>query len=180
MQVKSGIIAVAGSMVLALSACGSDTPELMHLRSNNADEFAVVPSKPLQMPQDYAALPTPTPGGSNLTDPTPEADAIAALGGNPAVLNAGGVPASDGVLVSQAGRYGTEAGIRSQLAAEDLDWRRKHNGRLLERWFSVNMYYKSYRDMSLDQDAELARWRNRGVRTVGAPPTPDELADQPK
>ncbi|MCU9848530.1 DUF3035 domain-containing protein [Defluviimonas sp. WL0024] len=176
MAARRGICGIAlASVVLALSACGgSEDPKLLNIRSQSRspDEFTVLPSKPLQMPEDLASLPEPTPGGSNITDPTPEADAVAALGGNPAALAPGGsVPASNGALVSYAGRYGTASDIRRVLAAEDLDYRRRHDGRLLERAFNVNVYFKAYRPMSLDQHAELARWRAAGARTETAPPT---------
>ncbi len=171
MQAVKGIL---GATALALlSACGGDkTPELMNIRSQSRapDEFAILPGKPLQLPEDTKALPDPTPGGANLADPTPEADAVAAMGGNPARMSAGGVPAGDGGLVAYAGRFGSDGAIRSTLAAEDLDYRRKHDGRLLERVFNVSVYFRAYEPMSLDQYAELERWRQAGVRNVGAPP----------
>jgi len=158
---------VAMAMMLALSACGgSDEPQLMNLRSsgNGPDEFAILPPKALQMPPSLSALPPPTPGGSNLTDPTPEADAITALGGRP------GAGVSDAALVAYAARNGVAADIRQVLAAEDLEYRRKHDGRLLERLFDVNVYFRAYEPMSLDQHAELARWRRLGVANPSAPP----------
>ncbi|NCO17608.1 MAG: DUF3035 domain-containing protein, partial [Alphaproteobacteria bacterium] len=42
--------------------------------------------------------------------------------------------------------------------------------RLLERLFSVNVYFKAYLPMSLDQYAELARWRAAGAGNPSAPP----------
>ena len=83
------------------------------------------------------------------------------------------MPSSDGALYAHASRFGTEAGIRGTLAAEDLEWRRDNNGRLLERLFNVNVYYAAYADMSLDQQAELWRWRKAGARTPSAPPPQD-------
>ena len=168
------VLAVAGAVVLALSACGrSDrAPELMNIRSDGTpDEFAILPPKALEMPTDLAALPEPTPGGANLTDHNPQADAVAALGGN--LRPAGGVPSADSALVASAGRFGVTGGIRDTLAAEDLDWRRDNNGRLLERPSNVNVYYAAYADMSLDQQAELWRWRKAGARTPSAPPPQD-------
>lgn len=164
---------------LGLSACSrGKEPELMNIRAQGGtpDEFMVLPNKPVQIPEDFAALPTPTPGGANLVDPTPEADAVAALGGNPARLARTGTVRNEGGLVTYASRYGVTSNIRAQLAAEDLEFRRKKDGRLLERWFNVNIYYRAYRDQSLDQHAELWRWRRAGAKTPSAPPKdlPDE------
>ncbi len=166
------VLALAGAALLALSGCGGSgkDPILMNVRSetNGPDEFSILPPKALEMPKDLAALPEPTPGGANRTDPQPNADAIVALGGKPNT-NAG-IPAGDGGLYAYATRKGVTAGIRQTLAAEDLEFRRKHNGRLLERLMDVNVYFKAYRRMALDQQAELDRWRRAGARTPSAPP----------
>jgi len=145
----------------------------MNLRSttNGPDEFAVLPAKPLEMPDDLNVLPDPTPGGSNLTDPNPQADAIAALGGS--LVAAGGIPAGDAGLANYAGRNGVQSGIRSTLAAEDLDFRRRNNARLLEKLFDLNVYFRAYERQSLDQHRELDRWRRAGARTPSAPPPQD-------
>lgn len=176
MRAGRGMITLA--LVLGLGACGTtrDEPSLMNLAASNnrPDEFAIVPNKPLEMPEDLVALPEPTPGGANRVDQTPVQDAVIALGGNPAVVARGGVPANDGAIVAHSSRFGVNAGIRGQLAAEDLDYRRRNDGRLLERLFNVNVYYKAYRPMALDQYAELERWRRAGARNVGAPPDPSQ------
>lgn len=164
-------LAGAAALSLFLAACGgSDQPELMNVRKSGdgPDEFAILPPKPLQMPETLAALPAPTPGGANLTDPTPEADAVLALGGTP------GAGPSDAALVAHAGRMGQTADIRGVLAAEDLEYRRDNDGRLLERLLGVNVYYSAYDPMSLNQKAELERWRRRGLATPSAPPEPIE------
>lgn len=158
---------------VVLAACSGGDPELMNIRTDTPDEFAVLPTKPLEAPEDYTALPEPTPGGTNLVDPTPNADAVAALGGNPDRLERGTIYAGEQVLLSHAARYGVPGDIRETLAAEDLEWRRDNNGRLLERWFNVNVYYSSYRPMSLDQHLELLRLRRMGVWTPSAPPDPE-------
>ena len=171
-------IVLGAALMLSLSACGGvfggkeKAPKLMNLRSQtrSPDEFSILPTKPLQMPESLAELPAPTPGGRNITDPTPEADAVAALGGNPAALDQQTIAAANTGLVSYTGRFGRTAGIRQTLASEDLDWRRRHDGRLLERMFGTNVYYRAYKPMTLDQYAELEYWRARGVRNVGAPP----------
>ncbi len=160
-------------MVAALGACSKNDPKLMNLTSSTAgpDEFAIVPNKPLQAPDDFASLPEPTPGGTNRVDATPDADAIAALGGNPAVVARGSTAADNG-LIGHTGRYGVASDIRQTLAAEDLDYRRRKDGRLLERLFNVNVYFRAYAPMSLDKYAELERFRALGVRTPTAPPPP--------
>ena len=75
-------IAIMGA-ILVLSACGGKEkdPKLLNIRSASRapDEFTVLPTKPLQLPEDLASLPEPTPVRTNITDPTPEADAVAAL-----------------------------------------------------------------------------------------------------
>ncbi len=153
--------------VLALSACSNGVPTLMNLRNTEAgpDEFAIVPTRELELPADRASLPTPTPGGANRADPTPEADAIAALGGN---INraAGG---SSG-LISYTSRLGVAADIRATLAAEDEAFRSRNGGRVLERLFNNNVYFRAYRPQSLDRYAELQRLRRAGVQTPSAPP----------
>lgn len=161
--------------MLVLGACGSDkTPRLMNLRSatNGPDEFSILPSKPLELPEDVAALPEPTPGGGNLTDRKPFDEAIVALGGS--VRAAGGIPAADAALFNHAGRKGVTPGIRQALAADDLIFRQKNNGRVLERLFSLNVYFRVYAKQALDQTAELARWRKAGARTPSAPPKAKE------
>lgn len=163
-------IALFVAHALTLGACARGEPDLLRLSRGGGgpDAFAIVPNKPLQAPQDLAALPVPTPGGANLTDPTPLADAAVALGGRPDAR--GAIPASDGGLVRYAARGGTAPGIRQTLAAEDYALRDRNRGRVLERVFGTNTYYRAYRRQSLDQYAELERFRRAGARTVAAPP----------
>lgn len=167
------VLALAGAALLALAACGGGNrePHLMNLRSSTdgPDEFSILPPKPLELPADLAALPDPTPGGANLTDQHPLDDAVAALGGKPRAPVAG-LPSGDAGLVNYAARNGVTAGIREALDAEDLEFRRKNPGKLLERAFAVNVYYRAYRDQWLDAYAELAKWRQAGAATPSAPP----------
>ncbi|WP_298259861.1 DUF3035 domain-containing protein [uncultured Litoreibacter sp.] len=172
MQRKAMILGGMVCALLALSACDRNKqPQLLNVKSNQEggpDEFAILPGKPLTLPDDYNALPAPTKGGTNRTDATPLEDAVVALGGNP---NAGG---NDGGLVNYASRFGTSPNIRNELAAQDIEFRRKNDGRVLERLFNVNVYFKAYRKESLDQYAELERLRRLGVRTPSAPPEGEE------
>ncbi|SMX24539.1 DUF3035 domain-containing protein [Boseongicola aestuarii] len=159
--------------VLTLAACGNDgQPNLLNIAqspSDGPDEFAVLPTAPLVIPEDLAALPAPTPGGTNRTDPNPRGEAIAALGGNPSVLSRA---SNDGALVRYTGRYGVSADIRASLAAADLRFRQNNDGLPLERLFNVNTYFEAYEPLSLDQFAELERLRRAGIRTSSVPPDP--------
>ena len=140
---RHGILMIV--MAGGVAACSSDNPSLLNIKQSIAegpDEFAVLPSKPLT---------------------------IAALGGNPAVLSRGG---GDGALLTYAGRYGVSPNIRAELAAADLEFRRENDGRLLERLFNVNVYFRAYEEQTLDQYAELERMRRAGIRTSSAPPDP--------
>ena len=172
MQSALGKMALSAIVLLMLGACSQKDPQLMNLRSDTSgpDEFQILPTKPLEAPEDFTALPEPTPGGSNRTDPTPTADAIDALGGDGARAVNSPLRSSEQAVVAHASRYGVATNIREDLAASDLEWRKQHNGRLLERLFNVSVYYRAYEKMSLDQYLELARLRRLGIWTPAAPP----------
>ena len=159
---------IATAALLTLTACGGDG-NLYALRSTSGgpDEFAILPTKPLEMPEDKAALPPPTPGAANRADPTPRADAVAALGGNAAAQGRGG---SDGGVVRYASRYGLDPAIRQELAVADEAFRDGKGPRLLERWANLTVYYRAYEPFALNQQAELERFRRAGIRTPSAPP----------
>ena len=172
---RSGILTLAVAAV-ALAACtaGKDAT-LMNLRQDGEgpDEFAIIPTKPLETPKDLTYLPEPTLGGTNRVDQTPRRDAIAALGGRPAALDSNRIESGEQALLSAVSRFGVDPQIRARLAAEDADFRAKARVRPLERLFRVNVYLKVYEDESLDAYDELLRLRRMGVRTPTAPPAPD-------
>lgn len=160
---------IAAAAVLGLSACGSN--QLMNIETgqNSPDEFAILPTRPLSMPPDLALLPAPTPGGANITDPNPNADAVAALGGNPARLEDRGIAASDQALVAHAARRGTDPAIRERLAESDAEWRSRNKRRPLEALFGTTVYQRAYRPLALDSQAEQQRWQRAGAITQTSP-----------
>ncbi len=166
---RKAILAVLTAATLM--ACSSGERPLHDMRSSTGgpDEFSVMPVGTLEIPATMT-LPPPTPGGANLTDPTPKADAIAVLGGNAAAANFGGIPASDAALVARAGRNGTQGDIRAVLATEDARFRagKKRLGFL--SILSRDRYFRAYAGSALDAYAELARFRAAGVATPTAPP----------
>jgi len=162
------------ALLMLPAACGggrSSGPNLMTLEKTGSgpDEFSILPTLPLENPQDYVSLPSPTPRGTNITDPNPLGDAVAALGGNAGALAENGALGADDALFTHASRFGFSSDIRAVTAAEDLEFRRNNRGRVLERAFNVNVYFRKYRRQSLDQQAELLRLRRAGIRTPAAP-----------
>ena len=152
-----------------LSACG--TADLRDLQNDNEgpDEFLVIPSKPLQQPTNFSDLPQPTPGGANITDATPLADGITALGGKPSDPN-GAVPSSEGTLVAYSGRFGNSPDIRGTLAAEDAEFR-KRQGRLTQiRLFRTDLYREVYDRYELNPQRANSIYERAGVKTPSAPP----------
>jgi len=160
--------------VLALAACGGGERDItlrsFQSTSGGPDEFAVLPGKALQAPENFAALPVPTPGGENLTDQHPKGDAVAALGGRPEALKATGVAAGDGALVQHASRKGVSGNIRETLAADDLAYRTRKSRFTKFRLFKVDRYVEVYAKESLDPQREVSRWRRAGARTPTSPP----------
>lgn len=154
---------------LLLSACAGSDRGLRDFQSGEGpDEFGVIPQRTLSLPEDLSTLPRPTPGGANLTDPTPRADAIVALGGRPSAANAGGIPSGDAALVAAAGRNGVTPGIRQELAEADERFRDRR-GRL-GLFSRGDRYFAAYAPFALDAYAELSRFRNLGVAVPSAPP----------
>lgn len=169
-------IAIVLGLLAVVSACGGGRERditLHDMRTNqrSPEEFSILPAKPLSEPESYTALPAPTPGGVNRTDQTPNADAVAVLGGNPARLTTGS-GGSDATLLSYAGRYGTDPNIRADLAAKDLELR-KRGSRFTWSIVPRDDYRRAYRRYILNPYTELARFRKMGVPTPSAPPASD-------
>ena len=158
-------------LIVAVTACSGGNKPLTRLKNPNdgPDEFLIVPGKPLQEPESYSQLPTPTPGQGNLTDQNPRADTVAALGGNPTAARSG-IAANDAGLVRHTSRYGTQAGIRQTLRAEDAEIRRNYGRRNILRIGPRDDYTEAYKRQWLDSQAEQERLRRYGVITPTAPP----------
>ena len=159
-----GIKMVICSLALvALSACASKKPLTPSAISAGPDEFSITPAKPLESPDDFSVLPAPTLGGTNLTDATPNADAIIALGGR--------VPVSgiDGGIVTYASRYGVDPAIRAELSLADTRFLKRKSATPSFPWVK-NKYERAYRRLALDPWAEAARLRDLGVQVPSYPP----------
>lgn len=154
--------ALIGSVIALLGLAACDTRDFTRRPANpGPDEFSVLPSKPLELPQDLASLPEPTPGNRNLADQLPKEDAVAALGGNPNRLRASGISASEQALVTAASRLGVDPQIRARLDAELDDSLR--NPLLFERLFGLRRQVRYVSRVGLDAQAEAERLRRAGV-----------------
>ncbi|MEM1004172.1 MAG: DUF3035 domain-containing protein [Pseudomonadota bacterium] len=160
-------------LTFAVAIAGCNNPGLRDLDppGQGPDEFSVLPVKPLTQPQDYAFLPAPTPGGTNLTDPNPKADAVVALGGNASALSPNtAIPSSDAALVTASSRYGVPANTREVVQADD-DAFRKRRGRWTGlRLFPVDRYQQVYERQAIDPFAETEAARRAGIETPSSPP----------
>ena len=160
-------------LTLATSIAGCADIGLRNLQHSGPgpDEFSVLPVKPLTQPEDYAFLPVPTPGGANLTDPTPTADAVAALGGSEVALNPdAGIPTADAALVTASSRYGVPENTRQVVAEEDAEFRRKKKRFTRLRLFPVDRYSQAYKPQAINANSAIEAARQRGIETPSAPP----------
>ena len=157
-------------LALSLSACGDTTLRDLNDPAAGPEEFDIIPNKPLETPDNYTALPVPTPDQENLADATPKKDAVAALGGRPSLLDAQGTARSDAALVASASRFGVPAGVREQTAVEDAEFR-KRRGRFSNiRLFKTDRYGSVYKRQTLDAQKTVETYRRAGRKTPTAPP----------
>lgn len=167
---------LAATALLALAAaCGSGDSsddrglvERLSLGSFEApEEFAVLPQKPLTLPDDLNELPVPTPGAASRVDLTPEADALVALSGRAQRAPA---TSSENALLATAGAGQRAPNIRALLAEEDAAYRENNRGLLLDRLFGNVSDGDIYARQVLDAEAELRRLRQQGVWVPQLPP----------
>lgn len=157
-------------LIAAVAVAGCSQKGLRDLRPQGPgpDEFMILPVKPLTAPKDYSQLPAPTPGGGNLVDPTPTADAMVAMGGHQGQTD--GIAAADGALVTASSRYGVEPGVRQTLAEDDAKFRKRQSRMTRFRLFPVDRYAQAYRRQSLDAFSQTERFRRAGAGTPTSPP----------
>lgn len=166
--------AMAAILVAVTGLAGCSNKGLRDLSDDGPgpDEFMILPVKPLSVPDSFAVLPTPTPGGGNLVDPNPTADAVVALGGRASALDPNaGIPGADAALVTASSRYGVPADTRASLAQSDAEFRKRQARLSSFRLFRVDRYNQAYRREALDPFAEEKRFRRAGFDTPSAPPS---------
>lgn len=169
---RAPFVAVLTVAAVAVSGCADKPLHKISHTGDGPDEFSILPSRPLTAPQDYAFLPPPTPGGSNLTDRDPSAEAVEALGGRPSQSSTQ-IPGSDAALVTSSSRYGVEPGVRENLAQEDAEFR-KRKGRFSSfKLFPTDRYEQVYRQEKLEPFSQADAFRRAGVSTPTSPPSGD-------
>lgn len=120
------VLAVTG---IAVSGCENigNPFEAIAKKKPAPDEFQVLARKPLQMPGSGVSslrapgttLPTPEPGAISPLEPTPKADAMAALGADPRPSTS--VSRGEVALLQAADAASASSEIRTQLAQENAD-----------------------------------------------------------
>ncbi|SLN63066.1 hypothetical protein ROA7450_03292 [Roseovarius albus] len=161
------------AMVLtAVAACSGKDKPLTRIKhtGNGPDEFAILPSKPLQEPESFTSLPAPAPGTANLTDVNPRAEGVIALGGNPAALAGNKINASETALVNYSRRYGVEPDIRTIVAVEDAEVRKKRGRVNILNIGPDDDYTLAYKKEWLNSQAAREQLSAQGVGTPSAPP----------
>ena len=161
------IFRISGILVslFLLTACSSDNARLRDLydAGTGPEEFAVLPSKPLKIPNNLKNLPVPDLAVGNLADPTPKRDLIEMLGGS--IDDAKSIPERDENLLNYVSRTGVDTNIREELAEEDRKFLRRMGVLTSVKLFRVDRYNQIYRKMTLSASKELERWRSLGIRT---------------
>lgn len=151
-------------VAIGLSACEESADDrdlltrVLSANTQSPEEFAVVPNKPLTLPEDLASLPPPQPGITSRSELDPRADAIAALGGGQRGVRA------DGRLLAALGVSQADPNIRTTLAREARDFRENNPGLILDRMFGRMTDPVIFRGQLLDPAAEVERLRAAGVR----------------
>ncbi|WP_111429012.1 DUF3035 domain-containing protein [Rhodobacteraceae bacterium DSL-40] len=154
---------------LALAGCTGNRSLAGILRNSGVtstpDEFMVLPTRPLEIPQNLAELPPPTPGQPNRVDYQPQRIAVAGLTGREAPPGT----ASAAPLLARMGPIDPQ--IRAKLAVEDADYRSVSHGLFFERMFSRDKLEMMYRPMILDPGPVYEEMRARGVKVSTPPPS---------
>ncbi len=130
---------------LGVAACGGDDQaedagvnlaNIVGLKKNPPDEFAVIPTAPLELPKDFTALPPPNPGERSRLVSDPVSDAREALLGDsaPKAANAR-VSTSEAALLSASGSTAASSDIRTVLDAEQAASDDAEQQYLLDRVF---------------------------------------------
>lgn len=162
------LIVCALIAVTVLAACENKGLRQIEPRGEGPDDFLIVPAKPLEQPESFTALPTPTPGSFNRTDQRPLEDAVAQLGGQVTSPNAP-IPGGDSALVNHASRFGRDANIRGTLAAADAQFRKRQSRLTQIRVFRDDTYSQAYRREALRPSQVAEQFRRAGVPTPSAP-----------
>lgn len=170
MRIPLGAIILSCAVIVG--GCSDKGLRQLYSTGKGPEEFAVMPVKPLTSPGNYTALPAPTPGGQNLVDIDPRAEAIAALGGRASAQSGTGVASGDVALVNHASRYGVPSNTRAELADADAAFRKRKSKAFLSRLKlgRVDRYSEAYANQSLDPYSETERFRRGGALTPSSPP----------
>lgn len=155
----------AAAVVAGCSSGREGVGNLLGITRGSPDPFNVYPRAPLQVPQDLATLPAPQPGAASPLEPTPIADAQAAIGNAGAPVAVAGPSQGEVALLATAGANEADPDVRRTLA-EDPALQR-------EREFAFRTFFGYKVPDGTEKDLlEPREERKRLLEQGGAAPNP--------
>lgn len=157
------IKSIAFFALVSLIACSKNS------NSKGPDEFLVIPTKPLIMPDNYSNIPLPILGMINRVQYEPRKDILRAFGGNPNLSASKKIKSNEIALLRVTTRRGVDQNIRKKLQTEDLALRKSHPLKVLERIAGKSNKSIAYKGSVLDIELELKRLRKLGIPVTTRP-----------
>ena len=162
---------LGGVAVVLLSGCDQvgNPWDVIQGKVRAPDEFEVVARKPLRMPNSLN-LPVPRLGEPSPLDPTPKADAVAALLGTTPTPNGAQVSQGEAALLAAANARANDSQIR-QILEEDKD--RVDDSQPYEAPSLVTLLFGEDDDApedALDPAAEARRLSGEGIAKAPVDP----------
>jgi hypothetical protein len=167
-----GLAVLAGCTRIGGDLSSDGFSSALGLKDTTPDEFIVLPRKPLTMPQTIA-LAEPSPGAPSRVEPTPLADARAALGRQSP--QDGGPSAAEQALIAAVGADAADPAVREALTTDGArDLSDSPYG--LEADFGVELTSITRGEPLTreEQEAEAARLRAQGLTVPNTPEAPTE------
>lgn len=193
--------ATAVAMFTLLAACQTDKVEIAeendvysdslqisdfaNILQTVPDEFSVVTKRPLELPDNFAALPVPEPGKVSTREPNPQADARAALSFEPvpAATGTGGPSAAEAAILSSAGA--ADPAIREKIASDQAQYEAENAQYILDRVFPRLREVREGDTNIINAEEERLRLLEEGItpratRSGATPPIPGSAAALPQ
>ncbi len=168
----SAALLLIGFSSFVLAGC-SGAKDRLGLTKSTPDEFAVIKRAPLEMPQDYSALPPPSPGASRPQEQKPVVGARQTVFGK-ALREERRTSESEAALLNQTGAVETDPEIRRTIdkeAVENAEKDRPVADKLLN-WSSGSSVHIPATVVDPEKEAERLKRNLEGNKPVTEGNTP--------